>query len=209
MYSQPPERPEAVMTKLISALEPEAEIMNVVPRKKILWDHKGKLQFYLFKSGALSILRDHDKLVMVTVHEPHVFGVAEMFQPLRSHHLRAETESEMLRIDAGKANKIFTEQNLWESVTQVLAYHTAYMSYRDSLVLQQRTYSVIRNHLLDMMLLPEESRARVTILEYIQDRTHLSRSSILNVLSALKKGEYIDFARGGYLQEIKLLPERF
>jgi DNA-binding IscR family transcriptional regulator len=77
------------------------------------------------------------------------------------------------------------------------------------LVLQQRTYSVIRNHLMEMLLMPDETRLRVSILEYIQDRTHLSRSSILNVLSALKKGGYIEFARGGYLQSVNMLPEKF
>ena len=81
--------------------------------------------------------------------------------------------------------------------------------YRDDLVLQQRTYSVIRNHLMEMLLLSEETRLRVSMLEYIQDRTHLSRSSILNVLSALKKGGYIESARGGYLQSITSSPEKF
>ncbi|MFG7634463.1 helix-turn-helix domain-containing protein, partial [Klebsiella pneumoniae] len=48
------------------------------------------------------------------------------------------------------------------------------------LVLQQRTYSVIRNHLLEMMLLSEETRQRVSILEYIQDRTLLSYLTLIN-----------------------------
>jgi hypothetical protein len=61
-------------------------------------------------------------------------------------------------------------------------------NFRDAQVLQQRTYSVIRNHLQEMILLPEETRLRTTILEYIQDRTLLSRSSILNVLSPLSRG---------------------
>ncbi len=145
---------------------------------------------------------------MVTVHEPHLFGVAEMLQPSRSHSLRAEVSSELLRIDYDLASALFRQHNLWEEVTSLLAYHTSYLVYRDDLVLQQRTYSVIRNHLLEMMLLTAETRLRVSILEYIQDRTHLSRSSILNVLSALKKGGYIAFARGGYLQSITSLPEK-
>ncbi|MDM7027616.1 helix-turn-helix domain-containing protein, partial [Klebsiella michiganensis] len=37
-----------------------------------------------------------------------------------------------------------------------------------------------------------------SILDYIQERTYLSRSSVLNVLSALKSGNYIAFKRGGY-----------
>jgi CRP-like cAMP-binding protein len=125
---------------------------------------------------------------MVTVYEPHLFGVAEMLQPSRSHGLRAEIDSEILRIDSDIAMQLFGQHNMWEEVTRLLAYHTSYLVYRDDLVLQQRTYSVIRNHLLEMILLPEETRLRVSILEYIQDRTHLSRSSVLNVLSALKKG---------------------
>lgn len=146
---------------------------------------------------------------MVTVYEPHLFGVAEMLQPSRSHGLRAEVDTEILRIDSDKAMQLFSEHNMWEEVTRLLAYHTSYLVYRDDLVLQQRTYSVIRNHLMEMLLLPEETRSRVSMLEYIQDRTHLSRSSILNVLSALKKGDYIEFARGGYLQSITSLPEKF
>jgi DNA-binding IscR family transcriptional regulator len=62
---------------------------------------------------------------------------------------------------------------------------------------------------MEMILLPEDMRMRISILDYIQDRTHLSRSSILNVLSALKKGKYIQFIRGGYLQHIESLPEKF
>ena len=73
---------------------------------------------------------------------------------------------------------------------QCFQHHTGYLFYRDDLVVQQRTYSVIRNHLEEMILLPEETRKRVSILDYIQDRTHLSRSSVLNVVSALKRRVY-------------------
>ena len=104
---------------------------------------------------------------------------------------------------------VFRQQGLWEDVASLLSYHTAYLFYRDALVVQQKTYSVIRNHLEEMNLLPEESRMRVSILDYIQERTHLSRSSVLNVISALKKGDYIDYQRGGYLTTVKNLPERF
>lgn len=118
-------------------------------------------------------------------------------------------ESNILRLDADKAAELFRAEGVWEDVAALLSYHTAYLIFRDAQVLQQRTYSVIRNHLQEMILLPEETRLRTTILEYIQDRTLLSRSSILNVLSALKQGEYISFKRGGYLLDVRHLPESF
>ena len=207
MNIKPPIRPQKAIDRLIDVLEPHATPVNAIARKRLTWEYKGKTQLFIFKKGELSIIRN--KLLMVTVYEPHLFGVAEMLQPSRSHSLRAEVSSELLRIDYDLASALFRQHNLWEEVTSLLAYHTSYLVYRDDLVLQQRTYSVIRNHLLEMMLLTAETRLRVSILEYIQDRTHLSRSSILNVLSALKKGGYIAFARGGYLQSITSLPEKF
>lgn len=209
MHISPPIRPQQAINRLLDALEPCSTPVNAIARKKLNWNYKGKQQVWLFRQGEISMLRASDGLLMITVYEGHVFGIAEMLQPMRGHLLRVETESVLLRIDAEDAIRIIKEQNLWEDATSLLAYHTAYLAYRDALVLQQRTYAVIRNHLMEMILLPEEMRMRVSILDYIQDRTHLSRSSVLNVLSALKKGKYIQFIRGGYLQHIESLPEKF
>lgn len=205
----PPVRPEESVQRLTAVLEPVAEKMKIVPRKRMTWSHKGRPQLYLFIEGALSILRASDGLLIVTVYESHLFGIAEMIQPTHGHILRAETESTILRVDAQQAAEIFREQGLWEDVAALLSYHTAYLFYRDELVVQQRTYSVIRSHLQEMILLPEDARMRTSILDYIQERTLLSRSSVLNVLSALKKGNYISFQRGGYLLDMRDLPEAF
>lgn len=209
MQNLPPIRPEQSIQRLTALLQPIAEKMKVVPRKRMTWTHKNQPQLFLFLEGELSILRASDGLLIVTVYDPHLFGIAEMIQPVRGHLLRAESESTILRVDAQTAMQMFREKGVWEDVASVLSYHTAYLFYRDALVVQQRTYSVIRNHLQEMILLPEETRMKISILDYIQERTHLSRSSILNVLSALKNGHYIEFKRGGYLMSVSSLPERF
>ncbi len=209
MHLISPVRPEEAMQRLRAALEPIADKLQVIPRKRMTWTYKGRPQLYFFIEGELSILRASDGLLIVTVYEAHLFGIAEMIQPTKGHILRTEAESTLLRIDAGRAAELISQQGLWEEVAAVLSYHTAYLFYRDALVVQQRTYSVIRNHLLEMITLPEQTRMRISILDYIQDRTLLSRSSVLNVISALKRGGYINFKRGGYLQELKSLPESF
>ena len=209
MHLLPPVRPEESVQRLTAVLESIAEKMIVIPRKRMTWTHKGRPQLYLFLQGELSILRASDGLLIVTVYESHLFGIAEMIQPTKGHILRAESESVILRVDAEQATALFREQGLWEDVAALLSYHTAYLFYRDALVVQQRTYSVIRSHLQEMILLPDEARLRISILDYIQDRTLLSRSSVLNVISALKKGQYIDIKRGGYLVAMGELPESF
>lgn len=209
MHILPPIRPEQSIQRLTALLEPIAEKFKVVPRKRMTWTYKHQPQLYLFLAGELSILRASDGLLIVTVYDPHLFGIAEMIQPVRGHLLRAETESTILRVDAKTAMDTFRQHGVMEDVVSLLSYHTAYLFYRDALVVQQKTYAVIRNHLQEMSQLPEETRMRVSILDYIQERTHLSRSSVLNVLSALKNGHYIEFKRGGYLTELNKLPEHF
>ncbi|HAT1610739.1 TPA: Crp/Fnr family transcriptional regulator [Raoultella planticola] len=209
MQVNPPTKPEQAMSRLINALLPYAATMNTPPRKRITWGCGAETNLYIFLDGELSVLRSSDNLVLITVYKPHLFGIAEMIQPLHSHILRVETNSTILRIRASEARTIFRKENLWEDVSVLLSYNSAYMSYRDNQVVQQRTYSIIRNFLLELILLPNETRMRVSVLAYIQERTHLSRSSIFNVLCALKKGGYINLSRGGYLVEIKLLPSGF
>lgn len=57
MQILPPVRPEQSIQRLTQALEPIAEKLKVVPRRRILWMHKNQPQLYLFLQGELSILR--------------------------------------------------------------------------------------------------------------------------------------------------------
>ncbi|MCA1924260.1 winged helix-turn-helix transcriptional regulator [Buttiauxella noackiae] len=209
MTISPPTRPESAIQRLIAVLEPHGTPMEVIPRKRINWEYKEIPQFYVFKQGEISVLRATDGLVIATVSGQNLFGIAESIQPLRSHILRVETECTMLRLDASLAHEIITQEGMWKDVSVILSYYTSHLFYRDSLVVQQRTYSIIRGHLIEMSRLPEDSRLRTSVLDYIQERTHLSRSSILNVMFALKNGGYIDIKRGGYLLEVINLPEKF
>ncbi|TNV14033.1 Crp/Fnr family transcriptional regulator [Buttiauxella sp. B2] len=209
MTIPPPTRPEAAIERLIAVLEPHGTPMEVVPRKRINWGYKHSPQFYIFKKGELSVLRTTDGLVIATVYDQNVFGIAESIQPLRSHILRAETECTILRLDASLAHELITQHDMWKDIAIILAYYTTRLFYRDSVVVQQRTYSIIRGHLVELILLPEDLRLRTSILDYIQERTHLSRSSILNVMFALKNGGYIEIKRGGYLLNVINLPDKF
>lgn len=204
-----PIRPDDAIARLINVLLPVSSEIAVKPRKRLHWQYKGQPQLYLFLRGEISLLRASDSLVIATAYDPHIFGVSESMQRLNWNILRIETDSTLMRVDAQRAMKLFTEHNLWHDVTVMMSYFASYLSYRDAVVVQQRTYAVIRNHLLELIQTSEEVRQRVSILEYIQDRTHLSRSSILNMVFSLKAAEYIETKRGGYLLSVKELPDNF
>lgn len=109
MNIKPPIRPQKTIDRLIDVLEPHATPVNAIARKRLTWEYKGKTQLFIFKKGELSIIRNSDRLLMVTVYESHLFGVAEMLQPSRSHSLRAEVSCELLRIDHDLASALFRQ----------------------------------------------------------------------------------------------------
>ncbi len=138
MHILPPVRPEHSIERLTAVLEPIAEKVKLALRKRIIRKHKGRQQMYLFQEGALLCCGHPDGLLLVSVFEPHLFGIAEMIQPTQGHILRAERESLILRADADESRRAFREQGVWEDVAALLSYHTAYLIYRDARVVQQR-----------------------------------------------------------------------
>ncbi|QKN82037.1 helix-turn-helix domain-containing protein [Scandinavium goeteborgense] len=203
----PPERPTAAIDRLITVLKPLGKIIDVAPKKRLNWDHGGVPYVYVFLEGELSVSRVTDSILIATVTEPHIFGFSEMFSPLRGNKLRAETPCLLSRLELQDATSAIEQNGLWRDVAEVLAYHTNTMLCRDMQIVNQRTFPIVCHYLRELDKLPEETKARVNILNYIQERTGLSRSSILNIISSLKTDKYINFARGGYMLQVFDLPE--
>ncbi|MEL4013727.1 helix-turn-helix domain-containing protein [Dryocola clanedunensis] len=204
---EPPERPAAAMARLISVLTPLGKTIEISARKRLTWDNGGKPSVYVFLEGELSISRITDGILVGTVTEPHIFGFSEMFYPLRGNILRAETRCLISAIENHKVEQAMERHALWRDVAEVLSFHTNTMLYRDLQIVNQRTFPVVCYYLQELNRLPEETKERVNILSYIQERTGLSRSSILNIISSLKTDKFIDFKRGGYSLQVYGLPD--
>ena len=202
-----PKQPDAEINKLIEALKPLGETVDVPARKRLSWRKKDKAYVYLFIQGEISILRTTDSLLLGTVFKPHVFGLTELFAPIDFAFLRAETECTLIRLDATKALYQIERQNLWLTVSKILMYHTQMMLYRDIKIVNRPTSHIIYSYLNELNNLPESLKYRISVLRYIQERTGLSRISILNVVTSLNKKRFIEYERGGYRLKINNLPD--
>jgi len=202
-----PKRPGDAIDTLINALTPLGETIHIVARKRIAWGTRDKSYIYLVIQGEVSVLRISDGLLLGTTNEPHVLGFTEMFCPIRSNLIRAETACTLIRVDASLVIPEIERLSLWRAVAELSTYHTTFMVYRDMQIVNQRTPPVVHQYLQELDKLPTERKYQVNILSYIQERTGLSRSSILNVVSSLKRNKYIDYERGGYKLKINNLPD--
>jgi CRP-like cAMP-binding protein len=82
------------------------------------------------------------------------------------------------------------------------------MSKRDDVLVARSAYSVVREFLLEIHELITNHNRDINIYDYIQEYTNLARSTIIKILSDLKKGDYIVVEKGK-LVSLSALPERY
>ncbi|EGS9018100.1 Crp/Fnr family transcriptional regulator [Salmonella enterica] len=163
MLIQQPVRPDEVIGRLINRLEPVATNVSPSCGRWLPWKYRGCRQIYLIKRGEVSFVRRSDNLYIVTFFEPSIFGIAEHFHPTEYLYLKIKNEADIMQIDAEKAFSIFDREGLWKDVSNLLAYYLQFLAERDNKLIQQRTYNIIRDFLIELNKLPEEFRNRETI----------------------------------------------
>ena len=101
------------------------------------------------------------------------------------------------------------EQNqLWRDAFHWLAWQNRILELRDVQLIGHNSYEQIRATLLSMIDWNEELRSRIGVMNYIHQRTRISRSVVAEVLAALRKGGYIEMNKGK-LVAINRLPSEY
>ncbi|MDK7601440.1 helix-turn-helix domain-containing protein, partial [Citrobacter freundii] len=84
-------------------------------------------------------------------------------------------------------------------------YSTKPLELRDLQLIGNNSYDQIRATLISMMKWDDVLRSRIGVMNYIHQRTRISRSVVAEVLAALRKGGYIEMNKGK-LVSINRLP---
>jgi hypothetical protein len=122
--------------------------------------------------------------------------------------IRTHDVSEVSWLPLEVANQIIADNNLWRPLSQMLIYTVTRVYDHCTKISSLSSYDIIRYQLYELMSETEAIRSSVSIANYIQSRTFLSRSSIMKILAQLKAGGYIVSERGCLLA-IKNIPLKY
>jgi hypothetical protein len=111
-------------------------------------------------------------------------------------------------IDKEEFMALMTDKNLWPQLTKVLSWYICMLSKRDDVLVARSAYSVVREFLLEINELIVHHQRDINVYDYIQEYTNLARSTIIKILSDLKKGQYIVVEKGRLLN-LTTLPEKY
>ena len=136
---------------------------------------------------------------MATLYETAVIGLTEFIEPMNSYYLQSD---EPRNLDLYRINKddfsAFLDDNplYWKHIAIIISHINNLSVMRDMHLNTQLAWNTLRGKLFELMMLSEDVRNKHTIIDYVCERTSLSRGTVLTMLRELKRGKYIETNNG-------------
>lgn len=163
---------------------------------------------HIIVSGEVEFRRGSDELCMFTIAGQCIFGLSAMFYHSLHMYGLVRANTVVRSIKKEEFVRLMTERNLWKELTKVLSWYICILSKRDDVLVARSAYAVVREFLLEINDLTVQHQRDINVYDYIQEYTNLARSTIIKILSDLKKGNYI-VVENGRLLNLNTLPEKY
>lgn len=201
------DKPSTHFQNLIDSLISQFKVSKGTAGQRYhLIKNEQKMCFLLIK-GHCDVKRGSDSLLLTTIQSPSIMGLT-YFEHDASTVTQAKDNIEYIYASREEIMTHIKDNNLWESSTHILMFISARFHEYLNANVSVPTYDLICNQLQALTQEKFEIRATVSAVKYIMDRTSLSRSGVMKVLSSLDKGGYIVIKRGLLIQ-INRLPEKY
>lgn len=198
-------RPHDEMNAIIAATSGYEE-KTLKKWQKISTENSGDIHIII--SGEVEFRRTSDDLCMFTLQGQCIFGLSAIFYNSSHMHGVVRSNTVVRTINKDAFHRLMSEQGLWPDLTKVLAWYICMLSKRDDVLVARSAYSVVREFLIEINELIVQHQRDINIYDYIQEYTNLARSTIIKILSDLKKGQYIVVEKGR-LMSLTALPEKY
>lgn len=163
---------------------------------------------HVIVSGEVEFRRASDELCMFTLQGQCIFGLSAIFYNSSHMYGLVRSNTVVRAIKKDDFARLMTEKNLWPELTKVLSWYICLLSKRDDVLVARSAYSVVREFLLEINELIVNHQRDINVYDYIQEYTNLARSTIIKILSDLKKGQYIAVEKGRLIN-MTSLPEKY
>lgn len=163
---------------------------------------------HIIVSGDVEFRRESDELCMFSIQGQFIFGLSAIFYNASHMYGLVRSNTVVRSIKKDEFQRLMSANNLWPVLTKVLSWYICILSKRDDVLVARSAYSVVREFLFEINELIVHHKRDINVYDYIQEYTNLARSTIIKILSDLKKGQYIVVEKGRLLS-ITALPEKY
>ncbi|CAI1969616.1 putative DNA-binding transcriptional regulator [Serratia fonticola] len=209
-FSKVTERTKALaaVDEILASIRSIAQIKQGRTGQRFYLEQNDKRMCFLLYSGICIAKRTQDSLVLSTIRAPCIIGLQDVFHAKSDVQLLAISDVEYGILPVDDFFRYADTNDVWKDICLMLMLSTTRFSEYQRETVGISNYELICNLLNSLSIEDFEIRATTTALEYIQERSLLSRSGIMKTLSSLKTGGYIDI-KNGLLIKINSLPKKF
>lgn len=177
--------------------------------KRITFSASRQKECFFIRKGIISIYRQPDDILIDVVEAPTIRAIIPVHSASQTMYvLRALEAIEIASLEKEQFYSLLSKHNLWEVYARHLQLVTSMAAEVLFKIASPTVFKVVRYQLYELMSKPHSIRQAITAENYIRGKTRLSRSAIMNTLSALKTGGYISI-ENGHLMSIKHIPSEF
>jgi CRP-like cAMP-binding protein len=199
-------KPLAEFYLLDKCLSPHGSFFDLPENTVLTFDNvnPGDVAIF-FEQGEIAISRKYNDVLLGIAQAPFINGLsASMVAQPTEYIYTTQSICTGYYLPSEKVLALLDENQLWREAFAWLTWWHRLAETRDIQLIGSSTYDQIRSTLLTMADWDETLRSRVGVMYYIQRRTGISRSVIAEVLSALRKGNYIVMYKGKLLKVNRL-----
>jgi hypothetical protein len=201
-------KPEEHIVNLINAVSDSSRIQNGRERQIISLQQYAEPMSFILHEGTAALYRGQDHLLMANVKAPLVIGLNLLMESNGELYLQARGVIRYEIVPRSVFEEEIRSKSLWESLAYAYMFSSKRFLQNNFVSSGVSTYDLVRNNLLALMNETEELRLATNACDYIQEKTLLSRSGIMKMLSDLKQGGHIELNRG-VLLSINKLPAKY
>lgn len=193
---------------LVEHLQRGATVSRILPRRRLGLIIGEQRYCYLILSGRVTVHRHSDDLTMATVTAPSLVGIGNLCEMQMNGYIKTLTSCDIAKVTMEAAREIIRTDNLWEILASHMMVVAGKLYQSGQQLSAPSAYELVRAQLYELSSEARSIQENITAERYIRDKTGLSRSGVMRILSALRDGGYVVIERG-ILVELKNLPEKF
>lgn len=160
---------------------------------------------FLLHHGEVAISRKYNDVLLGIAKAPFIKGLsAGVIKRPTEYIYTTQSICSGYYLPSDQALALLEQHQLWREAFSWLTWWYRIAQTRDCQLIGSTTYEQIRSTLITMSDWDEFLRSRIGVMHYIQKRTGISRSVIAEVLSALRKGNYIEMHKGKLIKVNRL-----
>lgn len=208
----------AVKSKPMKAIE--TIFSHLLPYGKKIKLKKGKyyrineendgVGLMLLTDGLVSFINAETGHFISTFYPPTIIGISHGYNSFYEvpnsirNTLHAETDADLIFIPLQTFVDTADKEELWHDIARILAHRIVTLMNKENNYIGVDSYSIIKSIIQEVWLYPDHYRLQISLPKFIQNRSGISRSRIMKILSDLKLGGYVNIVNGKLLSVAKL-----